>query len=321
MRRPPGIAGATLIYGQGEQCPDMILALQFLLDDLRRDGRQISGVRLFGHTLRLRVEDFELAASLAPEPLPVAAFHGVLRPEQGGSLSGDWTHDLARGRLLQAIRHHRWALGVLLRARWGGEAAHSEEELDLTSECRSVVAALVEASPPQFILWQASGVLFTLAEFQNLTPRRLNASGDPASAMYPKPTPIAPATRPAMPNWTKPAGEAAADDTDGPPRGVEVPPSGGAMPAVAADRETRRNRRDRMFRRSSGRLFRHTEDRERPPELPALERSHRRLARALERKAPGAASAASKRAQTRRLRLFGCALFALLVILPPWGGV
>jgi hypothetical protein len=321
MRRPPGIAGATLIYGQGAQFPDMILALQFLLDDLRRDGRQVSGVRLSGHTLRLRVEDFELAASLASEPLPVAAFHGVQRPAHGDAGCSDWTHDLARGRLLHAIRHHRCALGVLLRARCGSEIGNAYEELDLSSECRNVIAALVEASPPQFILWQASGVLFTLAEFRNLAPRRLNAPGDPATVMQPNPAPIAAVRRPTMPDWTRPSERPAAADVSRSHRPAEQARGGVNLPATTGGRELRRNRLDRVLRRSAGKLFRRSDNLQRPANLPGLERSHRRLARAFDREPAEAAARASKR-MSRRRRLLGCALLAIsLVVVPPWAGV
>jgi hypothetical protein len=314
MRRPPGIAGATLIYGSGETWPDMLLALQFLLDDLRRDGREVNGVRLSGQTLRLRVEDYELAASLAPEPLPVVAFNGVLRPAQARTGPGEWTHDLARGRLLHAIRHHRWALGVLLRARTP-EAGETLEDLDLGAKCRAVVSALIEASPPQFILWQATGVLFTLAEFQNLPPQRLNAPGDPQTAIHPRPR-TASARRP-VPELGRPA-------TEGNPSEPGAAAEGTAhLPAVVAQGTEPRSRLGRVFQRSAGRIFRRGEDRQRPPELPALDRSQRRLARAFDRDDAPAPAAPPPPSPRRGMRFLGGLLLAisLIFILPPWLGV
>ena len=325
MRRPAGIAGATLIYGPREQFPDMILALQFLLDDLRREGRQVSGVRLAGHSLRLRVEDFELAASLSPEPLPVTAFHGVMRPPRGGEAEGDWTHDLARGRLLHAIRHHRWALGVLLRARSGSDADDPEDELDLPAECRTVVAALVEASAPQFILWQGSGVLFTLAEFQTLAPPRLNAPGDPGSAMHPK-APGRPLARPAMPDWTQPTREPSEENASADAEDAAEDAEPTALPAIAAAHEAPRSRRDRMVTRSVGRMFRRKQDSSRPPDLPGIERSQRRLGRVFGRgrsQSEAGSTSPDSRMRIRRLRLLSGVLVAisLLLVFPPWSGV
>jgi hypothetical protein len=317
MRRPLGIAGATLIYGKGEQHPDMILALQFLLDDLRREGRQISGVRLAGDSLRLRVEHFELAASLASTPLPVAAFNGVLRPELASRAAIDWPHDLARGRLLYAIRHHRQALGVLLRARLAGEGVHREEALDLSSECRAIVSALVEAAPPQFVLWQASGVLFTLAEFRTVTQQRLDAPGDPGSAMYPKPAPIARVQRPSMPDWTK------IDDRPANARGSERPEASvtghASLPVPVIGPNAPRDRFSRMLNRSVGNMFRRANSLQRPRELPSPARNERRLARAFDRASAGVHIERHDRAQRRRLRLFGCAVLtaSLIIILPP----
>lgn len=320
MHRPPGIAGATLIYGKGEQYPDLILALQFLLDDLRRDGRQISGVRLAGDSLRLRVEDFELAASLASRPLPVAAFNGVLRPELVSGAEGDWTHDLARGRLLHAIRHHRQALGVLLRARWSGKGADPEGTLDLSAECRTVVSALVEAAPPQFVLWQANGVLFTLAEFQKVTQRRLDAPGDPISAIHPKPTPIARVQRPLMPDWTK-ASDGPADET-GSERSQAGVSESASLPVPVAGLNSPRDRFSRALNRSVGNMFRRAQSRQRPTELPGLARSERRLARAFDRASAGVNFEGQNHVQRRRLRLLGCAVLtaSLLIILPPLAG-
>jgi len=316
MRRPPGTAGANLIYGSGEEWPDMILALQFLLDDLRRDGRKVSGVRLSGQTLRLRVEDYELVASLAPEPLPVAAFDGVLRPVQPRIGRGEWTHDLARGRLLHAIRHHRRALSVLLRAR-SPEAGETLEDLDLGAECRTVVSALVEASPPQFILWQGTGVLFTLAEFQNLPTSRLNAPGDPATALHPRP-PTASIARPEPERQAVSADVPGVNTTD-----VATAKGDDESPATVSAAQEPRSRLSRMLQRSAGRIFKHDEDRQRPPELPALERSQRRLARAFDHGAEPVAAPPLPPAPRRGRRFLGGLLLAvsLIYILPPWLGV
>lgn len=322
MRKLPGIAGATLIYGPRDQHPDLILALQFLLDDLRRDGRQIGGVRLSGQTLRLRADDFDLAVSVAPGPLPVAAFTGVLRPAQAGSAAGGWPHDLARGRLLHAIRHHHRAVGVLLRARCSPGPAAGEEDLDLGAECRTVVAALVEASPAQFILWQQSGVLFTLAEFRNLTPPRLNAPGDARTAFHPRPLPAVAIRRPNC------AEAAARDDAVASGGGAALPrPARGDVVPGAPSRATadqRRRRLDRLHQRSAGRLFRRADDRRRADAQTPLERMQRRLARAFGRGGDRrAAPDPARPVPSRRIRLLSCALLALMLalLLPPWTGV
>ncbi|WP_209425174.1 hypothetical protein [Pararhodobacter sp. SW119] len=327
MRRLAGIAGATLIYGSGEQYPDMILALQFVLDDLRRDGRQVSGLRLSGQTLRLRVEDYELAASLATEPLPIAALQGVMRPARDEAEHGGWTHDLARGRMLHAIRHHRWALGVLLRARSGASDANVDDDLDLPAECRSVVSALIEAAPPQFILWQSSSVLFTLGEFQNLPPRRLNAPGDPRSAMHPRTGPGRLVARPVMPDWTKTAESAGNVEAKGEggttaPPGAETPKPN-QSPTRIPDADEPRSRMDRMLRRSAGRIFHRGATQKRPPDLPNLDRDHRRLGRAFGRGDQPGTQPERERSQRRKLRLLGGVLVALslMVFLPPWTGV
>ncbi|MCC5986430.1 MAG: hypothetical protein JJT95_02035 [Pararhodobacter sp.] len=176
MRHRMGISGATLIYGPQPGPPDLMLASQFLIDDLRRDGRTITGVRLSRHALRLRADGFDLALSLNDAPLPLQAFTGAARPVPDGS-------DLARGRVMHALRHHRWVLGVLMRLRGVQPGQSMDERLDvLPGECRSLIATVAEAAPPALVIWQANGAICTASEFPRLPAAMLDG---PASALDP----------------------------------------------------------------------------------------------------------------------------------------
>lgn len=298
MRSRSTQSGATLLYGPRSPRPDMVLAAQFLIDDLRAEGQRIGSLRVNEHTLRLRLDGLELALALSAAPLPLEALGAGLRlpprtgaPPGGGDADGDldgglgWGPDgpagftdLQRIRTIRALRRHGAALGVLLRQRGAGPA-------DLNAALHPMVLALIEAAPPGLILWQPTGVVWGVPEFQALDPRALAGAGPPLPRLDGLPPPEDPALRPAVAEV------------------VPVPP----------------DRRGRAARRSAGRIF----DREgaggRVVPLPRLAQPSARLAEAL-RDPPAAAGTAAPPA--RRRGLVGLVVVIWLALgLPPWPGL
>lgn len=325
----------------------MVLASQFLIDDLRRDGRTISGVRISRHALRLRADGFDMALSLTDAPLPIHAFTGASRP---------WPHcsDLARGRVLHALRHHRWVLGVLMRLR-GTQPGQGMDErlLLLPGECRSLIATVAEAAPPALVIWQSNGAICTASEFLRLPAALLDG---PASALDPlcltgtmpgpreRPAPVAspdqaPVTpRRAVPALAKPAETSARQSaatkppayTDGPAR-HGLPASQTLVAKTAPSRPGQPppdSRAVRAQRQSGGRLFGGNPGGTCRPQITGatgLARRNDRLAAALRidssaasRAPPVAATPAPSRASAGLRIVIMCV--ALAVIGPSAGG-
>ncbi len=157
-----GLSGATLLYGAAAAAPDLVLAAQFLIDDLRRDGWRIAGVRVGAREVRLRVDGFDLAMTLADEPLPDCVTAALMRPSRPAEAP-----DLARARVWHLLSRHHMILGVLIRAR-GARArqAIEDDREDLASTCQTLVCTIAEAAPPDLVLWQASGAVLSPAEFR-----------------------------------------------------------------------------------------------------------------------------------------------------------
>lgn len=171
-----GLAGATLLYGHAAPVPDLVLVAQFLVDDLRRDGHRIIGARISSHALRLRVDGFDLAMTMAEEPLPPSVTDALLRPVCPGT-----TPDLLRGRVLHALNRHRLILGILLRARHARAAmAGDQQPADLTGICRVLIGTVAEAAPPVLVVWQANGAVLTPGEFRTASTAILTATIDRA---------------------------------------------------------------------------------------------------------------------------------------------
>lgn len=279
MRQRQGIAGATLIYGKQPEPPDLLLASQFLIDDLRRDGRTISGVRVSRHALRLRADGFELALSLTDTPLPISAFAGAVRPRHDTASRPDMT----RGRVLHALRHHRWVLGVLMRLRGLQEEQSMAARLQaLPGACHALTGAVAEAAPPMLVIWQANGLLCTAREFLRLPTDLLACPADRFAPVGPVSAGRAPLARPGArgAGTSEPANprravagmaeEATADcgtdatEADRPfdtPDGMPSPVVPGivgnnaALPATGAHKAAPGSRAARAQRQSSGRIF------------------------------------------------------------------
>lgn len=286
MRSRSSQSGATLLYGPRSPRPDLVLAAQFLIDDLRAEGQRIGSLRVNEHTLRLRLDGLELALALSAAPLPLDALGGVLRlPPRPGAPHDDAAEsdapgftDLQRIRTIRALRRHGAALGVLLRQRGAGPA-------DLDAALHPMVLALIEAAPPGLVLWQPTGVVWGVPEFQAVDPRALAGAGPALPRLDGLPPPEDPALRPAVADV------------------VPVPP----------------DRRSRAAGRSAGRIF----DREgtggRVVPLPRLATPSARLAEAL-REPPSEPGATAKPA--RRRGLVGLVVAIWLALgLPPLPGL
>lgn len=173
MRNGSGIAGATLLYGARQNVPDLVLVMQHLVDDLRGDGRRISGVRLASGSLRLRADPFEIVLTLADGPLPLAALQGLLRPQRRSD-----EPDFARVHLGRTLRLHRHALGFLIRRRAGPPADPDEGARQLAREGQVCLFAVLRAAPPALLVWQPGGLVLTADEFRSADARLLLARGD-----------------------------------------------------------------------------------------------------------------------------------------------
>lgn len=252
MRQAQGIVGATLLYGPNDPSPDLVSAMQFLVDDLRAEGRRISGLRLGARSLRLRADEFEIALTLTEGPLSPRALAGISRP---GAHLRDMP-DLARARLIRNLQTHNHALGIILRRRGAPPPDPDALAQDLAQRGRLSLLPVFEAAPPCLLIWQPGGLLFTTAEFLSI---------DAAELMIP-PDPQAPLLIALQ------------------ERGLAQRPGPGERPS----RPTMANRFDRSARRSAGRLF-GTQPPNRPHPLPQLAAQDDRLTAAL--RAPTAATA------------------------------
>jgi hypothetical protein len=108
---------------------------------------------------------------------------------------------------------------------------------------------------------------------------------------------------------------------------MKIAPDPAARP-YHRDEHVRPRRQGHLHRRQAPEfrhegLIRRGEDRQRPPELPALDRSQRRLARAFDRDDAPAPAAPPPPSPRRGMRFLGGLLLAisLIFILPPWLGV
>jgi len=244
MRKAKGIAGATLLYGSNDPAPDLVSAMQFLVDDLRAEGRRVSGLRLNARSLRLRADEFELALTLANGPLPPRAQESVVRP----SLLVSQVPDISRARLSHSLRTHRYALGFFLRKRGALPSDLEALAMTLAQNGRLYLLPVFEAAPPCLVIWQPGGMLFTPSEF----------IGAPTAAFFQPPDPdglrlLVPAAR-----------------------GYAQRPTSNNRPV----RPALTNREERAGTRSGGRLF-STSTPTRPRVLPRIEAADERLTTAL----------------------------------------
>jgi hypothetical protein len=271
-------SGATLLFGPDRPRPDLVLAAQFLIDDLRAAGQRIGSLRVGDNLMRLRLDGLELALALSPGPLPPHAIAGPLRLPPGAQHTSDLPDigmtDLRAIRTLRLMRRHRHALGVLLRRRGLGPE-------DLDAALHPMLLAMIEAAPPDLILWQRTGVLWTAPEFQGIGPARLAQAGPPLRAL------------PAPP-------------ADGAERRMERLPVLATRPAPPASRQ------DRSARRSLGRLF----DAGRPAApLPRIEPASARLTEALRQPPEGEGEAPAATGYRRRVLTL---VLAVWLLLGPW---
>lgn len=317
MRGRNGYVGAVLLYGPQPRPPDLPFVLQCLLEDQRLERRPVSGVQLKGTSLRLRLEGMELVLTRSDTPLPLHAIDRALRPvlarfprHRAAITAGDAesrtppTTDLARGRVLHMMRHHHFALSLLLRARNGhfGEDG-AEVLLTLTEECRALLEPVIAAAPPRALIWQPGAVAYTCDEFLSLRGADLLLPGDRGNVLHLSDYDPRLRNRPGLFAWeeaptalaTPPdaAPDAAHSDAapaDPLPPGANAQASGTArLPTAALPSRTATSPEtdvtiDRP--RSAGRLF--GTGRTAAP-LPRLYRQDARLAQALRRKAPAAA--------------------------------
>ncbi|MBN8290504.1 hypothetical protein JI664_00865 [Rhodobacter sp. NTK016B] len=247
-RASAGIAGASLIFGADKAHPDLVLAMQYLIDDLRAEGRTIGAIKLTGSTLRLRADPFEVILTRAASPLPAAAMQGLLRPPTGDQ------PDFARVHLARTLRLHSCAMGFLLRRRGAPIADLAEAARQLAAESRFLLHPVIEATAPALLVWQPGGLVLSAREFRAVPLATLLAPGDPQVPLI-----VTPPERLAL---TRPGGSAPMHEET-----TEMQP---ATPAL---------RSERYADRSLGRFFGSTP--KRPKVLPRIEREGERLAAAL----------------------------------------
>jgi len=334
MRGRTRYAGAMLLYGPQQQPPDLTLAMQFLMDDLRFEGRTVTWIALKSGSLRLRVEGYELVLAHASEPLPPQAFHGTYRPAKAsteGADEADDSTDLARGRVLHSLRQHRCALSVLLRPRGAAVSDDPHETLlTLVRECRAMIEPVIEAAPPSVVLWQPGAVAFTCAEFLTSRAEELLVSGNRANLLQFDADAEKPRYRPALA-----FGEPVAPKGLAPAQPAEIctqtQPAGEVhLPAVISQLSARsasapHSRSERAAKRSAGQLFASTgRASARPIALPRLHRQDVRLAqamRAVDLPEVGKAAITSRR-RINLARAANCAAMILwfVVLLEPLVG-
>lgn len=317
------VAGATLLFGPRAARPDLVLAGQFLIDDLRAEGSRISGIQVNSHTLRLRIAGAELALALSAGPLPARSLQGLRRPagrgpgrpqlpaqmpataddradperdserDSDGAPDAPLLTDLGTIRVLRALRQHQAALGVLLRSR--GQPGPTTDMDDLLM---LMLKSLIEAAPPTLVLWQRSGLVYTGCEFAAQNPRDLMAPVGPVRALsvpehFDPPHSRSPAAPTPPPPETAPGAELDAELGAEPVAApgattVPVPIPGSAATAPPGSPPT--DRADRARRRSAGRLFRRGKDQS---PAPGTRRGSRPRAAALPQLTAGSASLAA----------------------------
>lgn len=342
MRGRSRYAGAMLLYGPQARPPDLTLAMQFLIDDLRFEGRKVTWVALKGSSLRLRVEGYELVLAHTDGALPQQAFNGVLRPAAGHWLTSlatedrsatganddmtqDTGRDLARGRVLHSLRHHPCALSVLLRPRGTlpdpAPQGDSVEEalLSLVRECRALLEPVIEAAPPATIIWQPGAVAYTCEEFLASRAEALVRPGDAARPLQLVSDAERPRDRPALHAHFDAilSDESALPATRAPSSDERALASASPLP---------QSRMDRTARRSAGQLFGSARATRRPVALPRLHRQDARLAQAMRAAHLAPEAEAAARARQRRLnvaRIANLTALALwyMLLLPPISGI
>ncbi|WP_417628799.1 hypothetical protein [Pararhodobacter aggregans] len=246
MRKGSGIAGATMLFGPRDKAPDLVQAMQYLLDDLRSEGRRIAAIKLTPSTLRLRTDPYELVLTVAEAPLPFTSMQGLLRPPMGEA------PDFARVHLGRTLRIHRHAMGFLLRRRGAPILDLDEAMRTLADEGRFCLLPVIEATAPSMLVWQPGGLVLTTEEFRRAGVDLLLQPGDAR----------VPLTPPRSDRLALPRPGASALMADEPPPDTVT-------------------RQDRAAAASLGRLFGRREPPGRAPLLPRLDRASDRVTAAL----------------------------------------
>lgn len=246
MREITATAEVWFVYGPDDAAPDLVRALQFLLDDLQADGRVPGRLWLGARALRLGADGLDLQLTLRDGAPPDALLDGVMRP-RAPMLPPQ--PDLTRLHLGRLARGAATSLAIAVK---DGEA-DSDGGSDGDSACaigRAMqiwlcLLPLIEAAPPRLILWTPGRLLLTPDEVLRAGPGLLAAPGDPDTRFDP-----ARASAPVRPQIVHPM------------------------------RPVPRTRFQRAERRSARRLF-GTPDSAHPPTLPRLEPAQARVSAAL----------------------------------------
>jgi hypothetical protein len=104
--------------------------------------------------------------------------------------------DIARVHFQRLLQHHGHALGFLLRRRGAPPPDATLAAQTLMSEGRLALLPVIEAAPPDLLVWQPTGLVLTLAEFQTLRAPDLLLPGDPTTRFH---LPSMPGARPTRP--------------------------------------------------------------------------------------------------------------------------
>lgn len=213
MRTGSAIAGATLLFGPQAAEPDLMLAMQFLLDDLHGAGRRVEALKFTPSTLRLRSGPHDLVLTLAGGPLPVAAMTGLLRPQTRGR------PDFLRVHLARSLRLHQRSMGFMLYHRGPPSGDAAEAARRLVREAQLCLMPVIEALPPSLVIWQPGGLVLGTDEFRQTDSEQLLTPGDGTQPLH-----VAPPEHPAP---CRPGNDPP------PPAGVLYP---GPVPASRAER-------------------------------------------------------------------------------------
>lgn len=251
MRTGTGIAGATLLFEPRDGQPDLVLAMQYLVDDLRGEGRRIAAMKLTPSTLRLRADPYELILTVAQGPIPGSSMQGLLRPPVQGS------PDFARVHIGRTLRLHSHAMGFLVRRR-GSPLPDPDEALrTLAHEGQFCLLSVIEAATPSILVWQPGSLVLTTEEFRRADMTVLLTPGDASAPLTLPPAERLSLLRPSM----------------------EATPTNAPSPFSAPVPVSQGSRAARHDKRSLGKLF--AKEMDRPPVLPRLDRSTERVAAAM----------------------------------------